>query len=457
MSSLVIAGVSALSIRHTIRTACRCMSNDGKFLIQKMFNWWPILMSKHQPSLSNIAVNIDGKMIHGREEFVLSDAKEETLQTCFSRGISSLASKVSKLFYEIEIVELSLNSSLSFGWSSEHADKSQLMWYADGIQQRSKFPLFNRAGCLMKPGRDSQLLYCSRKIGIESVEHCGPNSGPQCPDCKACITQKQYQLLKWKQGDVIGIFADLENQKLYVSVNGSAIDGSALFCDGLNAPNLSMSLVPSIVGKSAKIRINFGTSAFQFPHVDFVPFSWTAGPHALLQTFTKLFSDLFVEELVSVLILDWTPSPSLVEVILRIIRVSQIDALLTKHIRRSLLLDIDRWKNDESIVSCGTSLFRSMLESQDNFQHLIFHIYRRTSFKLLQKQYSKQFSEVISDTRFQFEIFFGIVESSIVSVKKVVSAPRTDVESKIIANVIFCLVNSLNLDPAQVELRSGYS
>jgi hypothetical protein len=38
---------------------------------------------------------------------------------------------------------------------------------------------------------------------------------------------------------------------------------------------------------------------------------------------------------------------------------------------------------------------------------------------------------------------------------KIISAPRTDVESKIIANVVFCLVNSLNLDPARLELRSG--
>ena len=154
------------------------------------------------------------------------------------------------------------------------------------------------------------------------------------------------------------------------------------------------------------------------------------------------------------LILDWTPSPSLFEVILRIIRGSQIDTLLTKHIRRSLLLDIDRWKNDDSIVSCGTSLFRAMLaklESEDNLQYLVFHIYRQTSFKLLQNQCK----ESISESKTFFKIFFGNVETSILSVKKIVFFPKTEVESKIIANVVFCLVNSLNLDPAQLEFRSG--
>jgi hypothetical protein len=452
MSSFVVAGASTSEIRRIIRSACKHVSNDDGFLIQTMFNWLQILESKRLTTISNILVDLGGKTIPCTEDFIFSDTKQETLRVC-PTGLSSAPSKVSKLFYEIEIVELSSNSSLSCGWCSEHADGSLLMWYADGIRQRSTFPLFNRAGCLMKPGKDSSVLYCSKRFRSGStIEQCGPNRGPQCQDCKAHNAPKKYELLKWNQGDIVGIAADLETKKLYVSINGLAFDESALFCDGINAPDSNMHLVPSIAGKSAKIRINLGTSPFRFLPVEFTPYCWHSGSHALLQILTKLCSDIFLEELTKMFILDWTPSSSLCEMILRIICIYPNDAYLIKHIRRSLLLDVDRWENEDSTVSCGTYLFRAMLESDNNLHHLMFHIFRKTSFKLLRNQF---LSGDMCGSSIEFRRFFGVIESCISSLKSIVRAPRSEIQSEMIANATFCLINSLNLDPAQVELRSG--
>jgi hypothetical protein len=451
VSFLLISGVSVPVIRSAIRTACKWIPQNGKFLIQTMFNWFQILESKQLMTPSDILIDLDGIKKSISQEFVFSDTKQETLRVCLPETPFS-SSKASKLFYEIEILELSPSSSLSCGWSAEYSDGSPLLWFADGIRQRSSFPLFNRAGCLMKVGKDSSLLYCSRRFGTGSGEQCGPNRGPQCADCKAHTASKRFELLKWNQGDVIGIAVDIEKQKFHVSVNSSTFDDFTLFCDGLNAPDCSKSLVPTITGKSAKIRINAGASAFRFLNLEFTPIFWSLGSHALLQICSKLFSEVFIEELARVCILDWTPSPGFCEIILRIIYDSGTERFFTKHIQRSLLYDITRFGTENSVISCGTSLFRAVFESDDHFEHFKFHTFRKTSFKLLQKQL---LPDDLRCSTFQFNVLFSRAEYCVSLLKSILGSLRTENESKIHVNVIFCMINSLDLDPAQTEIRSG--
>jgi hypothetical protein len=48
----------------------------------------------------------------------------------------------------------------------------------------------NRAGIQVKAGSGStsHLLYCGRRLGRDAIPgsdgQCGPNNGPQCPDCR---------------------------------------------------------------------------------------------------------------------------------------------------------------------------------------------------------------------------------------------------------------------------------
>jgi hypothetical protein len=454
MSSLVISSVGMPNIRSAIRFACKWMSNNGHFLFQTMFNWVHILESHEPTSLSNITFHKDGVKFNCMEDIIFKDSHPETLQICLLQRSFS-GSSASKLFYEIQILELPPHSSLRCGWRAEHSDGSQLTWYADGIRQRSSFPLFNKAGNSMKLGSDS-LLFCSQKFGVESVESCRPNRGQQCPDCTAYAAPPKYDILKWNQGDVIGIAADLDNQKLFVSINGSPFDESALFCDGPSAPNRSMHLIPYISGKSAKIKVNFGECAFKFHPVDFAPFSWTSGSVALSQTFKKLFSDVFLEELAKVILLDWAPSSSLCQGILRVICDSHSNNFCIKQIQRSLLLDIERFESEPSVVCLGTSLFRSVLNSVDTSEYLAFHILRETAFQLLKSKLLEKID--MHCHKFDFKEFFSCLElcvSSLQSLVTSVGAARTQTQSHMIANVTFCLINSLNLDPSRVTLRSG--
>ena len=47
----------------------------------------------------------------------------------------------------------------------------------------------NRAGAIMTPSRQNGELYCGRILGQHIIPfsdgQCGPNNGPQCPDCRA--------------------------------------------------------------------------------------------------------------------------------------------------------------------------------------------------------------------------------------------------------------------------------
>ena len=62
----------------------------------------------------------------------------------------------------------------------------------------SEHPLLNRAGVRMQPGPNGE-LYCGRRLGTGIIPgsdgQCGPNNGPQCPDCRTGVdTSQQIKL-----------------------------------------------------------------------------------------------------------------------------------------------------------------------------------------------------------------------------------------------------------------------
>lgn len=72
-----------------------------------------------------------------------------------------------------------------------------------------KKPALNRAGVLMKPGSSSgtKVFYCGRQLGRDIVGQdsdgqCGPNNGPQCPDCRGASELALLTTTAWPPAPV---------------------------------------------------------------------------------------------------------------------------------------------------------------------------------------------------------------------------------------------------------------